>query len=93
MPYFKDLREFLAVLETRGQLRRVGAVVDKDRELHPLVKWQYRGIDEAERFGFLFENVVDRQGRRYTGQVACSVIAPNREALANAFPERIAKVS
>jgi len=85
MPYFKDLREFLAVLETRGQLRRVGAVIDKDRELHPLVKWQYRGIDEAERFGFLFENVVDRQGRRYTGQVACSVIAPNREVYALAM--------
>jgi 4-hydroxy-3-polyprenylbenzoate decarboxylase len=76
MAYFKDLREFLAALEKQGALRRISAPIDKDRELHPLVRWQYRGIDEPERAGFLFENVVDRQGRRFRGQVATSVWRP-----------------
>jgi 4-hydroxy-3-polyprenylbenzoate decarboxylase len=82
MSYFQNLREFLSRLEELGRLRRISAPVDKDRELHPLVKWQYRGLEEAERFGFVFDHVVDRHGRRYNGHVASSVIAANREMYA-----------
>ena len=59
--------------------------MDKDRELHPLVKWQYRGIDEADRFGFLFERVTDGSGRPVNGRVASSTIAANREMYALAL--------
>lgn len=82
MAYYRDFREFLQALEQAGKLRRISEPVDKDRELHPLVKWQYRGIPESERFGFLFEHVTDRRGRRCAGQVASSVIAPNRDVYA-----------
>jgi len=92
MAYFKDLREFLAALEKQGALRRISVPIDKDRELHPLVRWQYRGIDEPERGGFLFENVVDRQGQRFRGQVATSVVAPNREIYAMAMGCRVDEV-
>ncbi|HLC26721.1 MAG TPA: UbiD family decarboxylase, partial [bacterium] len=57
MAYFKDLREYLTALEGIGKLRRIAREIDKDTELHPVVRWQFRGLPEAERFGFLFENV------------------------------------
>jgi UbiD family decarboxylase len=85
MSYFQNLREFLGKLEELGRLRRITTPVDKDRELHPLVKWQYRGLEESERFGFVFDHVVDRHGRRYDGHVASSVIAANREMYALAM--------
>ncbi len=84
MAYYRDLREYLGALEAAGRLRRVADAIDKDRELHPLVRWQYRGIDEAERFGFLFEQVVSH-GERLGGQVASSVLAANREMYAVAL--------
>jgi len=90
MSYYRDFREYLKRLEEMGKLRTISAAVDKDREIHPLVKWQYRGLEEADRFGFLFEKVVDRQGRSYRGKVASSVVTPNREiyALAMGCPLR-----
>jgi len=85
MSYYRDLREYLAKLDEAGGLRRISAAVDKDRELHPLVKWQYRGLEESQRAGFLFEQVVDRKGTVYRGKVASSVIAPNRKIYALAM--------
>ncbi|NIO10465.1 MAG: UbiD family decarboxylase, partial [Deltaproteobacteria bacterium] len=85
MGYYRDFREFLSKLEEIGRLRTISKPVDKDREMHPLVRWQYRGIEEADRFGFLFEQVVDRHGKSYRGKVASSVVAPNREVYALAL--------
>lgn len=85
MSYYKDFRDYLAKLEEIGMLRRISATVDKDRELHPLVKWQYRGLAESDRFGFLFEHVTDQKGVPCNGQVASSVVAANREMYALAM--------
>src|SRR5713226_6870712 len=87
MAYYQDFREYLTALESGGKLRRISEAIDKDRELHPLVRWQYRGLEEPERFGFLFEQVVTH-GERLNGHVACSVLAANREmyALARGCP-------
>jgi UbiD family decarboxylase len=85
MSYYRDFREYLIKLEGIGKLRSISDPVDKDRELHPLVRWQYRGLDETERFGFLFDQVTDQKGRRYRGKVASSVITPNREIYALAM--------
>lgn len=85
MAYYRDFREYLSRLHQEGKLRRISRVIDKDRELHPLVKWQYRGLDEAERFGFLFEQVAGPDGHLYGTQVASSVIAANREVYALAL--------
>jgi UbiD family decarboxylase len=83
--YFTDFREYLEALDQRGWLRHISQPVDKDRELHPLVRWQYRGVDEQTRFGFLFESVTDRGGRKLTGRVASSVIAAHRNMYALAL--------
>lgn len=85
MSYYTDFRAYLLKLEEAGRLRHISAPVDKDRELHPLVKWQYRGLEEPRRFGFLFDKVVDRKGTDYRGKVASSVVAANREMYALAL--------
>lgn len=85
MGYYKDFREFLASLEEIGKLRRITREIDKDTELHPVVRWQFRGLPESERFGFLFENVKGIHGERYRGAVAASVISPCLEAYALAL--------
>src|SRR5205823_6224216 len=55
--YYRDFREFLDTLDRAGKLRRIADPIDKDRELHPLVRWQYRGLSQDDRTGFLFEHV------------------------------------
>jgi len=85
MSYYRDFREYLLRLDGMGKLRTITDPVDKDRELHPLVRWQYRGLEEVDRFGFLFERVVDRKGKSYRGKVASSVVTPNREIYALAM--------
>ncbi len=68
------------MLEERGLLVRVREAINKDSEMHPLVRWQFRGgIPEAERKAFLFEHVVDARGRRYDMPVAVGALATNRE--------------
>ena len=60
------MRGHIRKLQAKGLLKRVERVMNKDTEIHPLVRWQYRGgLRDSERIGFLFENVVDAKGRRY----------------------------
>ncbi|HXF66719.1 MAG TPA: UbiD family decarboxylase [Burkholderiales bacterium] len=74
------MREHLAELERRGLLLTIDRPVDKDAELHPLVRWQYvGGIEEHERKAFLFTRVVDGRGRKYRFPVVVGAYAGNRE--------------
>jgi UbiD family decarboxylase len=76
---YADLHEHLAELEKRGLLLRIDRAVDKDAELHPLVRWQFvGGMDEAERKAFLFTNITDGRGRKYDIPVVVGAIAANR---------------
>ncbi|MGB8434857.1 MAG: UbiD family decarboxylase, partial [Burkholderiales bacterium] len=75
---YPDLHEHLTKLEERGLLRRIDRAIDKDTELHPLVRWQFvGGIEEAERKAFLFTNIIDGRGRRYDIPVVVGAIAAN----------------
>src|SRR5207249_7625232 len=67
--YYDDLRDFLEVLQKHGLLYRWNRSVNKDRELMPLRRLQYRGRSDAERQAFLYENETDGQGRRYDIEV------------------------
>lgn len=82
MPYYRDLREYIATLESQGKLRRIQAEINKDTELHPLVRWQFRGLEEAERKAFLFEKVVDGRGQRYSIPVLVAGLAGSKEIYA-----------
>jgi UbiD family decarboxylase len=70
-----DLRELIAALEADGKLVRVRREINKDTELHPLVRWQFRGLKEDQRKAFLFENVVDSKGRKYESPVLVGGLA------------------
>ena len=73
---YPDLHEHLKKLEDRGLLIRVRQPINKDTELHPLVRWQYRGgLRDEERKAFLFENVVDSKGRKYGIPVVVGALA------------------
>ena len=63
---YPDLHDHVAALDTAGLLISVDRPINKDTEMHPLVRWQFRGgIAEQDRKAFLFTNVVDSKGRKY----------------------------
>jgi 4-hydroxy-3-polyprenylbenzoate decarboxylase len=67
-------------LKRRGLLQVIDRPIDKDAELHPLVRWQFvGGMDERERKAFLFTNVVNANGRKYAIPVVVGALAANRE--------------
>ena len=71
-----DFQDHLAALEAQGLLFRVNRPINKDTELHPLVRWQFQGgLAEDQRRAFLFTNVIDSAGRRYDIPVAVGALA------------------
>lgn len=78
-PYFRDLRDFISLLEETGNLHRISARIEKNSELMPLVRWQYQGLPDSQRKAFLFDNVTDPQGRSYDCSVAVGVLGASRE--------------
>jgi 4-hydroxy-3-polyprenylbenzoate decarboxylase len=90
---YADLHEHVAALEREGLLVRVRREINKDTEMHPLVRWQYRGgLPEREWRGFLFERVTDAKGRRYDIPVGVGIMAGSKYICAvglNCRPEEI----
>ena len=82
MAYYKDMRDYVQALEKAGKLVRVKKRVNKDTELHPLVRWQFRGLPEEERKAFLFEDVVDIKGKVYPIPVLIACHAASRQIYA-----------
>jgi len=78
-----DFQEHLRRLEARGLVTRIDQAIDKDSELHPLVRWQFQGgLAEEQRRAFLFTNVVDGSGRRYDIPVAVGALGASPEIYA-----------
>src|SRR5437764_9061983 len=78
-----DLQDHLRRLEAEGLLHRIERAIDKDTELHPLVRWQFQGgLREDERRAFLFTNVVDASGRHYDAPVAVGALAASAQIYA-----------
>jgi 4-hydroxy-3-polyprenylbenzoate decarboxylase len=78
-----DFQDHLARLDAAGLLRRIDRPINKDTELHPLVRWQFQGgLHEKDRRGFLFTNVVDSSGHRYDAPVAIGALAASAEIYA-----------
>ena len=77
---YPDLHEHLRSLDQAGLLVSVDRPINKDTEMHPLVRWQFRGgIAEKNRKAFLFTHVIDSKGRRYDMPVAVGALAASRE--------------
>ena len=76
---YADLHEHLDALKRQGLLVTIDRPIDKDAELHPLVRWQFvGGLAEQDRKAFLFTNVTDGRGRTYAIPVVVGAIAANR---------------
>src|SRR5947199_9876082 len=77
---YPDLHDHVRALEKAGQLIRVDRPINKDTEMHPLVRWQFRGgIEQKDRKAFLFTNVTDSKGKKYDIPVLVGGLAANRE--------------
>ena len=77
---YADLHEHLEALRKAGLLITVDRPINKDTEMHPLVRWQFRGgIAERDRKAFLFTHVVDSKGRKYDIPVVVGALAASRE--------------
>jgi 4-hydroxy-3-polyprenylbenzoate decarboxylase len=77
---YADLHDHLKVLDDAGLLVTVERAINKDTEMHPLVRWQFRGgIEERQRKAFLFKNVTDSKNRSYSIPVVVGALAASRE--------------
>ena len=79
MTAFLDLHDHIEALRQAGLLREVDRLINKDTEMHPLVRWQYRGsVDEENRKAWLFTNVTDAKGRSFDLPVLVGGLAANK---------------
>jgi UbiD family decarboxylase len=77
---YRDLHEHLKALDEAGLLITVNRQINKDTEMHPLVRWQFRGgIAEPDRKAFLFTNVVDSKGKKFDIPVVVGALAATRK--------------
>jgi 4-hydroxy-3-polyprenylbenzoate decarboxylase len=78
-----DFQDHLADLEAAGLVERIETPINKDTELHPLVRWQFvGGVPEEKRRAFLFTNVTDSKGRQYDIPVVVGALAASPEIYA-----------
>ena len=82
MSYYKSLSEYVQVLEREGLLIRIKKAINKDTEMHPLVRWQFRGLEEEQRKAFLFENISDAKGKQYDIPVLIGGLAASQKIYA-----------
>jgi 4-hydroxy-3-polyprenylbenzoate decarboxylase len=71
-----DFQLHLRDLEAQGLLLRIDRPINKDTQLHPLVRWQFLGgMPADERRAFLFTNVTDSNGHKYDMPVVVGALA------------------
>jgi UbiD family decarboxylase len=80
--YYTDFRFYLEELDRRGKLYRWSRAINKDTELMPLMRLQYRGIADDKRRAFLFDNVFDSRGKKSGIKVITGMYGSSREIAA-----------
>ena len=77
---YLDLHEHIDSLREKGLLIEVDRSINKDTEMHPLVRWQFRGgIAAEDRKAFLFTNLTDSKNRKFDIPVLVCGLAGNNE--------------
>ncbi len=77
---YPDLHDHIMNLARDNLLVVVDEPIDKDSEMHPLVRWQFRGgIPEDQRKAFLFTQPTDATGRKYDAAVLVAGLAASRQ--------------
>src|SRR5215470_10629538 len=75
-----DFQDHLADLEAQGLLIRIDRAINKDTELHPLVRWQFLG------------GVPDDKGRRYDIPVVVGALAASPDIYGIGMGQPIDKI-
>ncbi|MDB5644316.1 MAG: 3-octaprenyl-4-hydroxybenzoate carboxy-lyase [Hyphomicrobiales bacterium] len=89
-----DLQTHLTDLEERGLLIRVDEPINKDTELHALVRCQFvGGLKEEQRRAFLFTNVHDAQGRKFDIPVVVGALAASPDIYAIGMGRPVSEIS
>lgn len=90
---YPDLHAHVIELARKGLLIVVEEPINKDTEMHPLVRWQYRGgIPERDRKAFLFTNPTDSKGRRYDSAVLVAGLAATPDVYRVGFGKPLDKI-
>jgi 4-hydroxy-3-polyprenylbenzoate decarboxylase len=77
---YLDLHEHVDSLRENGLLIEVDRSINKDTEMHPLVRWQFRGgIAPEDRKAFLFTNLTDSKHRKFDIPVLVCGLAGNNQ--------------
>jgi UbiD family decarboxylase len=88
-----DFQDHLADLEAAGLVQRVDTPINKDTELHPLVRWQFvGGVPEEKRRAFVFTNVVDAKGRKYDIPVVVGALASSPQIYAIGMGRKVEEI-
>jgi len=82
MSYYRSLREYIDALESHDKLFRFKQAICRETELHPLIRWQFRGLPESERRAFLFENVTSATGHKHRMRVLVGACGSSRAVYA-----------
>src|SRR6516164_9274505 len=90
---YPDLHAHVLALARAGLLHVIDEPINKDTEIHPLVRWQYRGgIAEKDRKAFLFTQPTDSKGRRYDTAVLVAGLAANRDVYRIGFGKPLEEI-
>ena len=84
---YKDLRQYLAVLEKKGLLCRVSAEVDKDWEISAVCRRVFQNIPERNRPALMFERI-----KGHDIPLVVGILGASREIYATALETDIDKV-
>jgi 4-hydroxy-3-polyprenylbenzoate decarboxylase len=88
-----DFQQHLKRLEAEGLVVQIDQPVNKDAELHPLVRWQFQGgLPEDKRRAFLFTHVVDGSGRRYEMPVVVGALSASPQIYAIGMGRPLAEI-
>src|SRR5712671_730074 len=90
---YPDLHEHALALWRANLLVVVDEPINKDTEMHPLVRWQFRGgIAEPDRKAFLFTQPTDSKGRRYDAAVLVAGLAASRDVYRIGFGKPLEEI-
>src|SRR5258708_12519855 len=85
MPY-RDLREYLQVLDDKGLLCHVAAEVDKDWEISAVCRHTFRTIPEQRRPALMFDKV-----KGHTMPFVVGILGGSRRIFATALETDLAR--
>ena len=90
---YADLHEHIATLDKKGLLVTVDEPVNKDSEMHALVRWQFvGGLKESERRAFLFRNITNGLGQKYKLPIVVGALAANQDIYSVGMNEPVEKI-